>query len=433
MKKFIYGLAAVATLSLGFTSCSDKDDDGIGDIDQGSGTMEAYSPEESKEFLEKTATEALNLLNPEDQREVIELCSYFLETYGDLDLPENFDVEEDEDNYLSNYMKSTLRGLASGQPSMLTRAAVDYVYDIDFDNFKGVYTPGRYEWVKTDDSNDVIFRFNNKAGQACELKAVGSSNYYDTSFEWTEEDYYDGDEVSQYNFRVPAQVNVTLTAGGKQLASAKVNSNVNFSAHNLSVNAEVSVANISAVAQTEGNDSKVAETATTTINGQLYIAETAVATGNHLCDINFYNKNFTDSDDYASALSQLFSKGEAQVNVLNKVYVDGTINYTYALYDALGLYAESVAEAETYVTLLNKNISGKVRYNNTTTTQATVTWSYTADKYSWGTEYTIEPQLQFPDGTTYYFVNYFENGFEGVESLWNNLTKKYEAIWDAAR
>ena len=433
MKKCLFVLSLCTIAGLYTTSCSDKDNDGLGDIDQGSGTMETMTPEESKKFLEETATSALNMLNPEDQKEVIQLCSYFLDNYDNLDLPENFEVEEETRNFVNEIFSDLSKGVASSDPSYLTRAIVDYVYNINFENFKGIYEPGKYEWEKTADSNDVIFRFTGINGQECELKAAGSSNYYDTSFEWTEEDRYYGDESSQYNFHVPAQVKVTLKEGNTQLAECQVTSNVNFASHNFTVDCQVKVANITAEAKTEGNDSKVTETATTTVNGTKYIYDYAVVTGSHLCDIDFYNKNFGNNDNYASAFSQMFTKGEATVNVLDKVSIDGTIQYTYAMYDALGLYADSAVEAETYVALLNNNIKGQVRYNNTTTVQATIGWSYTTEKYSWGTEYYIEPQLVFPDGTSYYFTKYFETGFSGVENLWNSLTKKYEAIWDAAR
>ena len=433
MRKYLFILSLSAVVGLSTVSCSDKDNDGLGDIDKGSGTMETMTPEESKKFLEETATTALNMLNPEDQKDVIQLCSYFLDNYGDLDLPENFEVEEETRSFLNEFFSESANAIASADPSYLTRAAVDYVYNIDFENFKGIYQPGKYEWEKIGDSNDVIFKFTGITGQNCELKATGSSNYYDTSFEWTDEDYYYGSDTSQYNFHVPAQVNVTLSEGNTKLATCQVNSKVNFASHNFTVDCQVKVANITAEAKTEGNDSKVTETATTTVNGTKYIYDYAVATGSHLCDIDFYNKNFGNNSDYATAFSQMFSQGEATVNVLDKVSVDGTIQYTYALYDALGLYADSVVEAEAYVALLNNNIKGQVRYNNTTTVQATIGWSYTAEKYSWGTEYQIEPQLIFPDGTSYYFTKYFETGFSGVENLWNSLTKKYEAIWDAVR
>lgn len=432
MKKYLFVLSLCTMAGLSMTSCSDNDNDGLGDINQGSGTMETMSPEESKKFLEETATTALNMLNPDDQKALIQLCSYFLDRYEDLDLPENFEVEEDTRSFLNEFFYETTRAVGSADASYLTRVAVDYVYNINFENFKGIYQPGKYEWEKIGDSNDVIFRFTGVNGQNCELKATGSSNYYDTSFEWTEDDYY-GDEITQYNFHIPAQVKVTLTEGNTQLAECQVNSNVNFAYHNFTIDCQVKVANITAEAKTEGNDSKVTETATTTVNGTKYIYDYAVATGNHLCDINFYNKNFGNNEDYATAFSQMFSKGEATVNVLDKVSVDGTIQYTYALYDALGLSPDSAVEAETYVALLNNNIKGQVRYNNTSTVQATVGWSYTAEKYSWGTTYQIEPQLIFPDGTSYYFTKYFESGFSGVENLWNSLTRKYEAMWDAVR
>lgn len=432
MKNLSFKLMMLGVVAFSITSCKDKDDD-LPELPGGSGTMEQLSASESKEFLEKTANEALNMLNPDDQRDLIELCSYASEKYGDYALPENFDIEESYKYNIRNFFRGMADGTRSGDASTMTRAAAEYVYSIDFNNFKGIYEPNdRYEeWEKVGNSNDVIFRFKNYKGQSCELKATGSSNYSSGSFDWTSEGYWhDWDEKYTVNFKLPTEVNVSLTENNAQLATVKVNSNINVSGHTFELDVLVNAANIEATAKSNGNDSKVTETTTTTINGKSFVTTYATATGSHLCDISFYDRYLDKGKDYEAAFAQLFKDGEATVSVLNKVSVDGKITYTYDMWEALGLWVDDLRTAEKYVNLLNSNLTGIVRYNGTSTEQARIKWDYTVSR--WG-NYNIEPMLLFPDNTTYYFIDYFETGFTSIENLWNSLTRKYESVWNSVR
>ena len=421
MKNYFKGALALA-VALSVASCKDKDEIPE-NMPGGSGTMHEFTSSESKQFLEETAKEAMGLLNPADQEDFLELSSYFIEEYGDYELPENFYGEDDDDYYYAKkFFADMAKAVKNGDGAGMTRAMAEYVYSFDYDNLKGIYEPNyrREEWTYVGSSNDIIFRFDNAKSQQCELKVSGNSKYNSGSFEVVD-DWYDYSEI--YNYRFPTEVNFTLTENGTQLASGKVNSDFSIDGHTLNLDVTATVANISANAKVNGTDTKVSESTTTTVGGKTFLTTWASVTGHHLCDINYFDR--LSSSDEASILAQLFETGEATATLIDKVSVDATVNYTYDMYDAFEMYAYSQREAEKYTNVLNSGTTAIVRYNNTKTKQASLTWDYTANRYG---EYQIEPVLVFPDGSSIFFVDYFSNGFTGVESAWNNLVRKYEAV-----
>lgn len=422
MKKFFYAIAAIS-LSLGVTACS-SDDDKMSDddeINQGSGSMSQYSPEESKEFLEEVATKALNMLNPNDQKEIIELSAYFIEEYGDLELPENFMLE---DNYVTNFFKSMKIAAESNNFGTTTRATEEYVYSLNFNNCKGVYEPGRYQWVYKEASNDIVFRFTDSKGQNCELRAKGSSNNYTTSFEWEDE----WDENTKINIQFPGQVDITLKGGNTELLTAKVVSNIDFGGHNFNVSVTGKFANVDVTAQMSGNNSKVDETFTVYLNGQKYLSSKANLSGNHLFDIPYWNK-YANRDKEEERFNEMFKKGEGTINVLDAVNVDLYYKWVNGLSNLWFYHENANLSAKDYEDIYNEAFNANVRYNNTATVQASIKWEVTPVDYDY---FEVQPVIVFADGSPYYFDVYFDTDFNGVENLFTNLIKKYEALIRAA-
>lgn len=447
MKKFLIGLSAVAMISFGATSCSDKNNDepGNGDINfgGGSGTMEEMTPEESKEYISDAASEALNLINPQDQKQIIDLGVYFVDNYADLEFPGNFYDDEDFDSgFMADYFKATAKGFAQVNGNLITKAVADYVYDINFKDFTGIYQAGIYEWERVGDSQDVVFKFDDQLGQPVVLTVKGSSNSYSNTVEWTEEDwdynygYYD--ETYQANVTIPSEITVTLTAGGTQLLSAVVNSNVdlkNQSAASFTADVEVNGGNLKVNAKTSGNNNQISETSTVYVGGSFLVGTEAVVKGNDLCNINYYESLDDTYEDDDEIFQHLFKSATCQANLINKINVDYGMTNAPGLLEALEMYADDAEEAQTIVDLLNKNMKGQIRFNNTTTVQATLLWTAYEYNDSWGyyNYYEIMPLLYFPaDDTTYEFEEYFENGFSGVTSMLESLVRKYQAIIDAA-
>ncbi len=218
-----------------FGACSD-DKEKNPDGPQGSGTMEIMSPEQSKQYLQKTASEFLDLFKPADQKEVIELASYFDATYGGYDMPEEFDIDEDTHTFMRS-----LRQAAEGNFDALTRAAYSYSYTINFKRFAGIYQPNTTlrEWVRTGESDNIVFKFPKADSSDAVITVTQSGGTSEVDFSYIEkwEDWhwnssnndYDKEEVREtyiYYLSIPKTVNVTLVSGGKHLAAATVVSSV---------------------------------------------------------------------------------------------------------------------------------------------------------------------------------------------------------------
>lgn len=448
-KKHFFNYAVAAACVLMLSACDDKKADEPDVTDDLKGEMEQMTPAESKKFLEETANEVLGKFRAADQRDIIALAAYFEEEYGDLDAPREFVVDESEEGSLPGYyVRQLAKAVQTGDASRAGAAAIVYTYSLDVEKYRGIYEPLATRWSKVADSKDIVFRFSDQDGKQCELKAAMGS-YQDNSVSTEYEDeYYDFEtgtyveyvEGNVYKFRTPKDMTVTLTCGGKELSSSKVNSDISVAGHSVGVTANVKVANIDAAVKITGTDSQIAMTASFSVSGEQIVSSSATVKGTHLCDFDYLSK--MDPDDENDMMT-LLQSGEAMVSVLNKVRTDATVKYNRSVYKALNggwdnyeydTQSEAERDVKSAVEALNNNVTATVHYNNKETVQATLFWKYIFDDYSYGWYYEIEPLIKFAsDGTTYSFDEYFERGFTSVEDLWDSLLKSYEKVWESSK
>lgn len=434
------------------SSCGDKDDNKVDNPEgpQGSGTMQEMTPEESKVFIQNTATEFLNLFNPQDQRQVIELATYFSSEFEDYDAPEEFESDNDgKSRTPAPYIKA-IGQAAKGDLDALTRAAYTYSYSIKFDKLAGVYEPNAREerWVKTGNSEDIVFKFINKNGKPVEMKVRQSGGTSDFHFSeiYREEELINGhwDEYEveyKYFLSLPKNVTATLTENGKELANSTVTSSIDIDGHKISASTNATLMNLKAIAKVDGNDSKVASTAEFYVSGNKVANSYATVTGNNLCNNKKYQSfEDMDNDEIYAELTKMFKAGDCGGNVLDKVQVYGQFEYYEELPDDLDNYwdyeaydskEDAQAACQKVCDRLNKNIRAQLRFNNTATNQATIQfvpfldqWGY-SDNY-W--EYYISANLLFPDKTSYNIYSYFDR-FTNVTNKWESLLSAYNKIW----
>ncbi|MDE6697757.1 MAG: hypothetical protein K2K25_12830 [Muribaculaceae bacterium] len=433
------------------SSCSDKDDNKIDNPDgpQGSGSMQEMTPEESKEYLQNTATEFLNLFNPQDQKQVFELAAYYSSEFGDLEAPEEFELDPDGYNRTPAPYLKALGQAAKGDLDGLTRAAYTYTFTVNFDKFTGVYEPNTREelWVKTGNSKDIVFKFSNKSGQPVELKVSQSGGTYDFDFsvidgdeEWGNGNRDEYEVEYKYYLSIPKNVTVTLIENGKELANSTVISSINIDGHKMSAEVNATLMNLKAIAKVDGNDSKVAANTEFFVSGEKVATSYATINGNNICNNKKY-QSMEDMDDeelYAE-LAKMFKSGDCGGDVLGKVQVYGQIEYYKALPEDLDEYwdnydydskAQAQAACQKVCDRLNKNVKAQLRYNNTVTNQATI--QFTPYMYQWGGdsewEYYVTANLLFPDKTTYNIESYFDR-FTNVANKWNSLWSAYNKLW----
>lgn len=445
----------LATMSLVILAgCGDKNVVDNPEGPQGSGTMEVMTPEQSKEFLQDAATEFLNKLNPEDQRAVVVLAAYYDSMYGEYDAPVEFELVPDGKGRTPNRFMKAIGDAAKGDLDALTRAAMTYTYSVKFDQFAGIYEPSSRDraWVKTGNSNDIIFRFSHNPGQGpVELKVTQSGGVSDVDFtlkdwdyDWDENgNFYEYEEEYKYFLSVPKNVTATLTEDGKELAKTTAVTNIDLDKHKVNANVDATLMNVSATARVEGEDSKVSAQSEYFVSGEKVADAYATVTGNHLCDKDKWQSMEDEDDDIVEAeLAKMLKSGDCGGNILDKVQVYGQVSYYkemptdldnyYDYYDYDRDKNKAQQACQDACNRLNKNVKTQLRYNNTKTDQGTLQFVPYFD--SWGSdywEYYISANLLFPDGTSYNVDSYFEK-FTNVSNKWSTLLDAYEKIWDSA-
>lgn len=442
MKFLKFSVGACFALALAFSSCS-KDDSGsepVNPDDGGSGEMSVLTPQESKTFLSNTAKNLMSKFDPSQQREFMKFAADFGEQYGDLEAPENFYIdEEDSPAYM---MRALAKGVQEGSPAAITRTVYEYVYNINFKQFSGEYVPGHYSWVKKRDSKDIVFSFEDRAGNPCEIKVTASSDTSDGTITITDEDWY-WDEYYKdiYNFSIPCTMTLTVNQNGKTLAGATVKSKINLNGHSLDADVKVYVQNIEVQATVNGTDRKVTQTAKLLVSGETLITEKAEVTGNNLCNIDAIQNALDQEGDDSDVLLSFFDGGVANLDVMGDVQVYGQVTFNREIIRAVknsecewGYYSDlSKSEAKEKVAAaaaaFNKYVSAVLKYQNKSTTQATLFFETAQHSYSnWG-YFEVEPQLMFEDETTYSFEEYFSYGFSSVTTAWDDLISSYEHVW----
>lgn len=445
MNKLKYLSLAFAAV-LGLSACSGDDPEKPEKPGEPGGKMEQMTPLEAKTFLSDASKEFLGKFRAADQRDLIVLASHFDEAYGDLDMPEEFEIEADNArSAVRDLIHGLSAGLSQGNASRAGSAVIEYVYTINFNRFTGVYEPGRYEWKRTADNKDIIFRFTGESGQECELKATASAGTsditinvsdYDYEYDYTTGTYEEWEENHAYVCAVPKNVVVTLTSGGKELVKAVVDSDINVKDNKLSVTTSVSAMNLVAAVKVNANDTKATLEASLKVSDETVVSSSATINGSHLCDKDYYEND--------PQLVTLFQSGTAAVSALNKVRVDAQVTYNalvdeildYPWWDNYDYSSKDAAKnaAESAVATLNNNIKAQLRFNNKETVQADIIFGTTFDSWGSGWEYGMEPLMKFTaDQTEYSFEEYFEKGFASVEDAWSDLQRSYEKIWDSVR
>lgn len=439
----------VALSMLVLASCSDKDDVEIENPEgpQGNGTMEVMTPEQSKEFLQNTATDFLNLFNPADQKQFVELAAYFDENYGDLEAPDfNFDETRGPNSFLN-----ALSRAAKGDIDALTRAANSFTFKINFDKLAGVYEPGKYQWKKTSDSNDIVFKFSDKNGNPAELTvSQPDKKTSDLDFTFVEWDYdydsngnwYEYEEEYQVFLSIPKTVEAKLTANGKQLAYTKCISSIDMKGHSISADVTAELENISATAKISGNDNKVEGRTDIFVNGNKVGYGYATLNGSDLCNKDKWESfEDMDEDDVDRELANMIKNGSCGGDALGKVQVYGQFTYYKEFtkdidnYYYYGEYSKSEAQKKCQEACdrLNENIKTQLRYDGTVTDQASFQFTPYYDEWNNGKnfEYYVTGGILFPDGTSYDIDSYFEK-FTNVTNKWESLLDAYEKIWNQA-
>ncbi len=454
--------AAVVAAMLTFTSCGGDDEDEPGGGGSGTGGTEnvdpanpevpAMTPNEAKTYLENTALEITNIVDPKQQEALWQLTGYWGEEYGEFEAPVvwNLDEFEDWDEYYNAPRRNPLKVFmnavgkaANGNAAALSRAMSAM---LNMARFSGVYEPGVVTvesgdrvptWVKTADSKDVIFRFPYK-GATAEVKGVAEGST------WTET--YDGITVE-----VPRKVTATMSNGSQVLMTAVVESNLNFDAHTLSATLNAEMMNITLKSVTNANNTTATTETIVWYQGKQLAKANGEVKGVNMVDrkaiknlfiedrYEEYGYTYVDYELDPKALGNMFKSATVTANVIDKIVVKSDVSNVAELvvsldqcFDQEEFDSKAAAEAacRRQCELLDRSMPARIYLDGSSHSSASIKYQpYLEDDYGWW-EWYSEPVLAFEDGTTTSFAAYF-NGMDltSLDTPVSNIVNTFIGYW----
>lgn len=404
----------------------------------------AMTSVEQKEKLEAVALEVARLVPAEDFRQIESLGRYISETYfDDYDWDDVEDWADDIFDGLKRYLTSTREDDYWGT----------YIYDnyrvlVAASNFNGHFTAQNGRWIKSN-ANDLQFIFKDRAGAECRLMLETSGTTKDVyvgdiddykDWEFINGKYIDYYDRYQLTISVPEHIVVTLTQNGSNVVKANVdidlksisaNNEFNFATNSLTVSSNVVlnngyVFNASQVAYTA--NSKASASCSVSKNGTMIVSMSVAAdvSGIPNCNLSAFTADPEDFDwDDANGKNAL-----VKVDVLGKVQMQGTLTDVRSFANSLD-DAEANDENENkfkqYINKANSLADVNLFYDNSSTKQAKVTLEPFEEKDYYGSYWTVEPTINFNDGSSYSFDVFFnKTDFKEVIDAYEKLCEDYE-------
>lgn len=393
------------------------------------------SPEQSKESLEATGIKAANTFKPEDQKVVTDFAQEFNDMFDGFEMPTQWDIYGDDETFEPQMVVRNI-GRASIAPTVANLTRATQIYVLEFAKFTGVFEPSNNEWNKVSDSDDIIFRYSNRAGHPVVIRLTASGS----NDQFTIEDEYDGEE---YRINPPRRVNLTVTQNGTSLVDCTVDAIVSETGHTVNATAQGRIANIEFTSITEATDSKVMQKSLLSVDGKSVIASSAVVNGSNLANRSSI-ENLIDHPT-AGRFDAMFKNAIANIDVLGEAQVRATgskvgdiINAfdTEKWWDNSDYDSKDAARADCQKAcdVANNNVLARLYLNGSKDYDATVNLVPVLEEenygdYGWWEWYT-EPMLIFNDNTSYTFAGYFGNNrFESVADTWSALWDSYTKLW----
>ncbi len=430
---------------------------------------EEWAPTKQQAYLEDVALEMNSIVQAEDFRHYIELASYVNDTYIDGSDWDN--VEDWADDILDDLMSDLIKKETNTE--RYENSWGSYVYNdiisyykstILASNFKGHWIVRNGKWSRTD-AEDIQFAFANKAGNQCILTLTTSGkvvkcHLFDLD-DWKDyQPIYDNDNYigsneyldrTQYTLGVPEHITVTLTEGGTTLVkqtldidlSGITNDEFNLSSSSLGFNSVTTLSNGYVFNTKNVKYSSSSTSATTTVekNGRTLIVTTFSTGLSGIPNQILTGLYDMDDDDIEDLFAHTTTTNAAfSVDILGKVQVKGTISDAHQLIDYLDKADDNDKDEFTFkqaVANANKCYKANIYYNGGITKQAYMSIEPLSDNYydwmtnSYNTKWEMEPTINFHNGTSYSFEEYFnEDAFKKLIDAIEDQGDNAEDMWD---
>lgn len=425
-KKFT--LLACCLCSLLLAGCSDNDgpdNDGNG----GGGGSSALTPTAQKQKLENIGTQFVSKINPDDQKEMIELFDYFISEFGDYSL--EFQEEETNQGYGPEYIQRIVRKITrtvNGDMYALSQLGDPDSKIYQLADHYGIYTPDETtrKWVVTK-ADRIEINFKNAKNQTCLFKLTESGDIVSLPL--------DGEIV-----RIPEKLLLQISENGVQLAQLEVSPTIHIN---------VPTASIRVLLETYGNqvqyrcessssfsDTIASTTYTLSKQSETLSTGSAVIHGTHLTA-------WLQPDEPESEIEENLNEAELSIDLLGQLQLRGSCSNVAAF---VQIDQEMDPDSQTSVTeaatAINALLHINMYYDRTSTIQAKCIVDVVREEYpdyiynngQWIpqtlVEWYLEPAIQFTsDNSKYSFDSYFDqSGFGDLISRIKDLANGFENL-----
>ena len=303
----------------------------------------ALTPAAQKEKLVAIGSEAFDMVDLQANADILNAWHAFFDGYEDenynwIPSPSEYDFDSEEKEAY-NHTKTLAKALmlvAKGNAAAMRAAKAGIVNVYKFADYNGIYTANdqTYHWDKTE-ADHIEFRFNGRKGENFILKLTKGSE----SATW---------ETNENSVEVPAKIDITFSNGSAKLFSATLNTiiesrksidmTLDFDANGYVANNVLKVV-----------DNLITDNVTVKINGKELVNATSTVQGRNFVNydviydaVKAANGYYADEDDWnswvdedATDLMALFTRAEANVDILGKMQIKGLASNPSKIYEKL--------------------------------------------------------------------------------------------------
>lgn len=425
----------------------------------------ALTPAAQKEKLVAIGSEAIDMVDLQANADILNAWHAFFDGYEDENynwIPSpseyGFGSEEEEAYSHTKTLAKAFMLVAKGNPAAMRAAKAEIVNIYKLSDIYGIYTANdkTYHWDKTE-ADHIEFRFNGRKGEDFILKLTHSSE----SATW---------ETNENSVEVPKNIDITFSKGSTKLCSAKLNTSI-VSGKSIDMTLDFEANGYVANNVLKVVDNLITDNVTVKINGKELVNATSTVQGRNFVNydvvydaVKAANGYYAVEDDWdswvdedATDLMALFTRAEANVDILGKMQVKGlasnpskiyeklsadSYSYEYLTKDGLEFYTygklldkvgnvwyatdqdRSVVEA--YAESLNSYIDAGFFYDGTAKQQGYLGWDVVEDEWDRYTDWHDGESIRtngfiIVDG---FVVNVYRN----VDWVFNETTNEHEQV-----
>lgn len=423
MKKISFIVMLFMAFSLTtFVACDSSDDgnsteqgDGNNGGENGeNGGGNGPSADAQKQKLESIANDLMGKVSANDFRNITDLFDYV----------DRMTTDESavEDWYEACSDACELSGSTASDTRYLWRAS----------NFYGQFELQNGRWVKTGSAPNLSFKFRDSNNRECVLLVTHSGKdtkvhhdeFDEENWYYTPYGYYT--ERVENAFMIPENINVTLTQGGTQLASATVRTTLGISDPDGEVRLSTDRAEV---------------TATMRVNDYTFVVDNAAVNAGSSASLSARFQKGSETLFSTKVQAAGYTNADEEVTVKNattttevlgnRLRIAGTVSDVSRFYDYIedannNEYDES--RFKTAVDRANGLLDVKVYFDGNATASSTVKLCPVVDTdyyYGYSEKWSFGPAFYFSDGTSYsMFDDYFD------DDVFEDIIERFERLMD---